>query len=381
MKCPKCNAMIQDGAKFCTECGAPLAAPQEPLMPPTVQLPYAQASIQPTVPLSRAQQINLQPPVTPGEAASPSEKPEKKRGKTVLIAVIAVVALAVGALVCAKLFRSDDTPASPNPTDAPTESLSSAETTAETTASAEETTGETEEPTGETTAAPTRAAQAGDLSAIYGEWLDQGGVYNLYVARDGSFLLTLTEGLFTGNVERQGEDYLLKAFGAPAPMNNAVLTPYQEDSYRALRLRTDQISVLLDKPMSFEEPEEREWVRLCYADEELDYYPYYDECRIDQDLYSAVMLLIAEEPLRDVKLLGLEFVDVSENGRSRFRMETLNYFLGLMPRRPLLIELTITGDIPNRGVSFVDMDGVTHYYSISLSGYDGSPVLLEFEPY
>ena len=102
---------------------------------------------------------------------------------------------------------------------------------------------------------------------------------------------------------------------------------------------------------------------------------------MDHGDYSEKVIMIANYPLRDVKYLALELVDVSQDGQAKFKTQELYSQPVLLNRRPLLFEVTIEGDIPTRGVSFVDLDGVTHYLEVSYSGYDGSLYYAEFEPY
>ena len=52
----------------------------------------------------------------------------------------------------------------------------------------------------------------------------------------------------------------------------------------------------------------------------------------------------------------------------------------LTSENPIVVTLTDYGTVPAYGVSFVDPDGVERFYSIGISGMDGSLELLEFNP-
>ena len=82
--------------------------------------------------------------------------------------------------------------------------------------------------------------------------------------------------------------------------------------------------------------------------------------------------------LQDFKLLSLSMTDVDEQGNPEYSIDDI-YSYGLLEDfRPLIVELTFYGDMPNYGVSYVDETGVKRFFAISMSGFDGSLELLEF---
>ncbi|MCL2545867.1 MAG: hypothetical protein FWE06_01565 [Oscillospiraceae bacterium] len=54
---------------------------------------------------------------------------------------------------------------------------------------------------------------------------------------------------------------------------------------------------------------------------------------------------------------------------------TLDY---LTPETPFVVHGIPWSTIPQRGISFVDESGIARYFTVSLSGYDGAIVLVEF---
>ncbi len=90
------------------------------------------------------------------------------------------------------------------------------------------------------------------------------------------------------------------------------------------------------------------------------------------------VLFYTKETVTDFTVLDLFLQQIDGNGQPVFLVETRYTQAQLTPERPLGVTLIFTGDIPNRGISFVDPDGVTHYYALSISGKDGSLELTEF---
>ena len=74
MICPKCNAENPEGSKFCTNCGAPVAQPQQPVAPEQPAQPVSQQA----APEQPVQQPVQQP--TPEQPAQSARQPQQEQG-------------------------------------------------------------------------------------------------------------------------------------------------------------------------------------------------------------------------------------------------------------------------------------------------------------
>ena len=93
---------------------------------------------------------------------------------------------------------------------------------------------------------------------------------------------------------------------------------------------------------------------------------------------SAVKVVFsAESTVSDFRLLSIAMQDIDENGIFTFSDEELYSQPELTPGRPLEADLVFLGDIPNNGISFTDADGNVKYFSVDMSGMDGSLILWE----
>ncbi len=381
MQCPKCNAINQEGARFCASCGAPLpaSAPQNSVPPQyaqqPVQPPQQPPVQQPSAPSPQPYAQPVQQPYAPQPAqhgAATSAPPKKsKTGIVVAAILVALVVLIAGVFLAVKLFKADHDPTKQTQTETGPNSTVTTEP--------EKTTAKEQEP--EQTTETLQGAADNDFSVLYGEWIDQSEDHDLYISPDGVFSYSTPGGTYTGQIERQGSDYRLKADGNPSVLDDASITLEKDGSRSLLRLHTSEAAVTFDFFNKPEKDEMFDWMLIDYSSDKLEYYPNYDECRVDQSLYSAELIMIPNYPLRDVKLLSLEMVDMTQNGDPVCKMSELYSQSALMRLRPLVFEITIVGDLPNRGISFVDPEGVAHYYEIYYSGEDGSVRYAEFVPY
>lgn len=83
--------------------------------------------------------------------------------------------------------------------------------------------------------------------------------------------------------------------------------------------------------------------------------------------------------IHDFKLLKLEFLDVSEDGKMVFDKDVIFTPYIFSMERPLIIGITFFGAIPNYGFSFVDESGMLHQYALQISGEDGSLLCLDIK--
>jgi len=85
----------------------------------------------------------------------------------------------------------------------------------------------------------------------------------------------------------------------------------------------------------------------------------------------------------DIEVQNFRFIAVvyveTEN-TFKLQEEKLLYAHGtLVPKKPLVISTSFPGTIPNRGIAYTDANNVDHYFALSLSGEDGSVLLIAFE--
>lgn len=82
-------------------------------------------------------------------------------------------------------------------------------------------------------------------------------------------------------------------------------------------------------------------------------------------------------PAKDFKFIEIDFSE--EDGDIVFFEKEVLYSLDeLTAEKPFLVDWIPWGAIPHRGISFVDEKGDTRYFSIIMSGEDGSLYLDEF---
>ncbi|MGN0307550.1 MAG: hypothetical protein ACI4DN_04975, partial [Lachnospiraceae bacterium] len=105
----------------------------------------------------------------------------------------------------------------------------------------------------------------------------------------------------------------------------------------------------------------------------------YDECSIasGKDGLSYIVF-IPDRPVKMFTILSLSVVDVSESGVIEFEAypETSGPN-ALWLERPLVAELSFTGDLPQYGFQYEDENGDVRRFVLELSGRDGSILVRE----
>ncbi|MFR8774854.1 MAG: hypothetical protein ACLVFU_03165 [Eggerthellaceae bacterium] len=92
---------------------------------------------------------------------------------------------------------------------------------------------------------------------------------------------------------------------------------------------------------------------------------------------SAVKVVFsAESTVSDFRLLSIAMQDIDENGIFTFSAEELYSQPELTPERPLEAGL-VFWESPEQWISFTDADGNVKYFSVDMSGMDGSLILWE----
>jgi hypothetical protein len=121
-------------------------------------------------------------------------------------------------------------------------------------------------------------------------------------------------------------------------------------------------------------------VSVDYAsDEILDKYDSYDEYVEPEDSsYQVKVIFTTSAPVKDFKFLEGSFVGGEDNNLSFNASNVLYSIDELSPEKPLVIGTVFHGDFPTRGISFVDESNTTRYFTLMMSGKDGSLFLGEF---
>lgn len=130
------------------------------------------------------------------------------------------------------------------------------------------------------------------------------------------------------------------------------------------------------------EPAETELpVSADYAEEDLLARPDdYDLLVLDESEYRVDVAITASAPVTDVQVASLTLEEVGED-EVGFRIETvLGTLDAIKPDRPFVVAMAFPGSIPNTALIFTDPDGAICCCTISMSGRDGSLLLIPFEP-
>ncbi|MDY3868572.1 MAG: hypothetical protein SOZ52_04320, partial [Pyramidobacter sp.] len=125
-----------------------------------------------------------------------------------------------------------------------------------------------------------------------------------------------------------------------------------------------------DAPSKGEQP-----LTADYAPQELlDKCGAYHEFIADTSEYQTKVVFRARSRVTNVRVLALNFEDVTEEGEVSFSAQTLYTLPELTPEKPLVVALLFAGGIPNMGIACTS-NGTEHTYSLSMSGMDSSILL------
>ncbi len=91
----------------------------------------------------------------------------------------------------------------------------------------------------------------------------------------------------------------------------------------------------------------------------------------------AKVLFTASHPVKDVRLLALTPLDMN-GSHLVFDIKEVYRQDQLTAQQPLLAHLVFYGDLPNNGISFVEENGSTRYFTVEISGENGELMLHEF---
>ena len=167
----------------------------------------------------------------------------------------------------------------------------------------------------------------------------------------------------------------------PPPTESMEPTPPPEES---LPVETPEATPPQESlpPEETEEPTEPELpVSADYADEDLLSRPEdYDLLLLDESEYRVDVAITASEPVTGVQVASLTLEEVGEDDVG-FRIEAvLGTLDAIKPGRPFVVAMAFPGSIPNTALIFTGPDGAVCCCTISMSGKDGSLLLIPFEP-
>lgn len=136
-------------------------------------------------------------------------------------------------------------------------------------------------------------------------------------------------------------------------------------------------AVFVDTGRSYSPPTST-WLNADYATDEL--IGKYASCKefieFDEDGYQKI-IFVANTELKDFKFITIGHR--SENNSVFFFEESVLYSIDkLTPEEPFVVTWVEWGTMPHRGISFVDENNVTRYFTITSSGLDGSLLITEF---
>ena len=104
----------------------------------------------------------------------------------------------------------------------------------------------------------------------------------------------------------------------------------------------------------------------------------YDTAVVETGEMQTQLVFSTDAAVRDFCVLALTDPDIDDNGEIHFKSTVAHRQDRLTPDRPLVVTTVFFGDIPNNGISYMDKDGVTHSFTVDMSGEDGSLYLTEF---
>ena len=129
------------------------------------------------------------------------------------------------------------------------------------------------------------------------------------------------------------------------------------------------------------EPDEN-FISADYATEELlAQYESYEEFDESEDTENQVKVLFEiSTTVKDFRLLMIH-LESGEDDSLNFCVHKTCYSKDtISPEKPLVVGTIFEGSFPTRAISFVDDNNKTRYFDLSMSGEDGSIILIELVP-
>ena len=250
---------------------------------------------------------------------------------------------------------------------------------------AESPSGETESPYEEPPETEMEAQNGDAFEQLAGTWVADEGFAILTVYDNGGFLLDGDEQMegYLAYTEADGEGLWDSGPRYELYLENNERVPdcyfaFDEANPGKLAYVVGGGAELLSRPDTVYD-ENGPVLRVLRPDER--FFAMFDEVANfvhDDGELSTEIAFRSTRDLQNFQFLSVALEDVNESG-AYFTATELYSLDTLTPERPLLVQTSFPGDMPSIGVSYTDADGVTRYYSVSESGYDGSLILSGFQ--
>lgn len=104
----------------------------------------------------------------------------------------------------------------------------------------------------------------------------------------------------------------------------------------------------------------------------------YQFIALDDDEYSMKILITVNKEIHDVKILNL-FAEGYEDEKIVYKAYEATHFDKVTKQLPLVIQITLVGDLANYGLSYTDENEERHNMSINMSNFDSSIYLEPIE--
>ena len=179
---------------------------------------------------------------------------------------------------------------------------------------------------------------------------------------------------FTYDQEDGDEVQLQHYYNTSGEWDPAASEQISADEFQSAEAKLEKKIAML--PLTpFSQYESENVLRAAWANFFVAGYQSHDEYMLSEEDGAAKVAFFAQKPLKNFRVLNLEFVDADEDGNVLFQTKSMYQQKELMPDCPLVVQGVFYGSILNWGVSYEDETGEVRTYSVSVSGMDGSIVL------
>lgn len=90
------------------------------------------------------------------------------------------------------------------------------------------------------------------------------------------------------------------------------------------------------------------------------------------------LLFSPRKNVTDFQVLSLSYVDMDAYGYMTLEAEVIHMQEELTAETPAVVEMTFNGSLPEYAISYTDESGDTRFFTVMISGKDGSLILQEF---